>query len=76
VEPEQEKKISSRKMTAFWLSTIVGITAFAFLALRMDPKDLITLCQFYFGYQGIITTALIGGNFGEYWAKTKGGVGT
>lgn len=60
-------------MTAFWVSSIVGVIAFALLALKMDPKDLITLCQFYFGYQGIITTALIGGNFGEYWAKTKTG---
>lgn len=71
MEQAKQQRISSRKMTAYWISSILGFAAFVLLSIKMDPTHLITLCQFYFGFQGLTTAGFFGGNFGEYWAMTK-----
>lgn len=61
----------TRKMRGFYWSSALGFLAFAVLAFRMQPESLITLTQFYFGYQGIVAAGFFGFNFGEHWAEAK-----
>ena len=62
----------TRKVKAFRMASILGFIAFVLLVFRMASADLPVLVQYYFMYQGIITSAMKGFNFGEHWAKAKG----
>lgn len=50
----------SLKREGFKWASVLGFSAFIALYVKMLSGDLITLCQFYFAYQGMIT----GGFFG------------
>lgn len=63
----------NRKMKGFYVTTAVLLFIAVILAFKMPAQDLITLCQFYFGAQGLVTTAFFGGNFGEHWAANRKG---
>ena len=65
----------TRKVKAFRLASTLGFIAFTVLAYRMAPGDLPVLVQYWFGFQGIITGGMMGFNFGEHWAKSKGNSG-
>jgi len=65
--------MTNRKFKAFWGASFFGFAAFAILAFKMNPDELITLCQFYFGYEGIVSAGFFGFNFGEHWTKAKNG---
>jgi len=66
-----EKK--SLKLKGFYVAMTMGFIAFFVLALKMKAPDLVTLCQFYFGYNGIVAGGFFGFRFGEQWALTKNG---
>ena len=61
----------SMKFKGFTIACLLGLLGFTVLSLKMNPDDLITLCQFYFGYNGIITGGFFGFRFGEQWANAK-----
>ncbi len=63
--------MGNRKMKAYYWSTGLGALAFGLLVFKMDTNQLITLCQFFFGYQGLITAGFFGFNFGEHWSEAK-----
>ena len=65
--------MTSKKYKAFWGASFFGFAAFVILALRMDQDQLVTLTQFYFGYEGLVSAGFFGFNFGEHWTKTKNG---
>jgi len=63
--------MTSKKFAAYFWSTAIGFVAFIIMAFRMNPVDLVTLCQFFFGFQGIITAGFFGFRFSEQWAGKK-----
>lgn len=63
----------SLKMRAFLICTAVGLFAFTLLVFNMKPTDLVTLCQFYFGFQGLVAGGFFGFRFGEQWAASRKG---
>lgn len=67
-------KEKSLKLFGFKMASVIGLGAFAVLAFRMEAGDLVTLCQFFFGYQGIVTGGFFGFRFGEQWAKSRNDV--
>ena len=63
--------MESKKFKAYLWSSAIGLIAFVILSIRMQPEDLVTLCQFFFGYEGIVTGGFFGFRFGEQWAGKK-----
>lgn len=60
----------SLKMEGFKWASVLGFIAFGLMAFRMPTENLVTLCQFYFGYQGVVS----GGFFGfRAWEQTANG---
>lgn len=64
-------RIGSRKMKGFAWSSVLGIVAFIILVIKMPPEQLMTLCQFYFGFQTVTTATFFGGNAVEHWSDKK-----
>jgi hypothetical protein len=62
-------KEGKRKVLAFYWATLLGLVAFIYLVMNMPKTDLVTLCQFFFLYTGIITSGFFGFNFGEHFTN-------
>jgi len=61
----------SLKMQGFQWASILGFMAFAIMVFRMPGENLVTLCQFYFGYQGIVSGGFFGFRAMEQVSQNK-----
>lgn len=62
-------KEGKRKVLAFYWATLLGIVAFLILSIKMPSTDLTMLCQYWFLYNGLITSGFFGFNFGEHFTN-------
>ena len=64
---------SSKKFQGFVIASVLGFLTFAIAAYLVPPEGLVSVAQFWFGYQSVNTGGFFGFRAWEQTAKAKNG---